>query len=141
MGGTRAPGPDQYLCTILRAHGHTFANQLTLRFYERWPELDAQYGEKGRRHCFEDQFWHLSTLDTAGHFGHPKLFVDYSQWLRNFLRMRGMADEIIGSNFLFLREAIASCSVLPAEEPQRAQLLAILDEALQGFPAELRQQA
>jgi hypothetical protein len=128
-GGTHAPRPETYQSPFLRAHADALAHDATRRFYERWPELVARYGERGRQHTYDDQFWHLSTLDAAIAADSPPLFEEYVAWLRGFLAGRGMGDDIAKANFTFFHEAV---SALPAEMG-RDEVLALLDRAIAAF--------
>lgn len=131
--GTRPARPEAYASPLLRAHGEAFAADATRRFYERWPELEARYGERGRRHTYEDQFWHLSTLDAALALGAPEAFIAYVDWLRGFLAGRGMGDDIARANFTFFREFLDGLP--PEEQGDRARIGEWLDLAIARFDA------
>jgi hypothetical protein len=127
-GGTHAPRPETYATPYLREHSDFLAHDATRRFYERWPELVERYGERGRQHTYDDQFWHLSTMDAALQAGSPQLFTEYVAWLRGFLAGRGMGDDIAKANFTFFREALGT---LPAEG--RDEVVALVDAAIALF--------
>jgi hypothetical protein len=137
-GGTPAPTPDTLAHPVLKAHGQAIAEAATHRFYRVWPELLARYGERGREHTYEDQYWHLAHLDAAFSAGAPKIFLDYVAWLRGFLNARGLGDDIVCANFVFLRESLAAAPVSLAEESARAAAIALLDAAVELFPELVR---
>lgn len=128
-GGTHAPRPETYASAYLRSHADALAHDATRRFYETWPQLLERYGERGRQHTYDDQFWHLSTLDAALAAGSPQLFEEYVGWLRGFLAGRGMGDEIAKANFTFFHAAVQG---LP-DEPERAAVLGLLERAIAQF--------
>ena len=133
--GTRPARPEAYASPLLRAHGEAFAEEATRRFYEAWPGLMARYGERGRQHTHEDQFWHLATLDAALAAGSPETFLAYVDWLRGFLAGRGMGDDIAKANFVYFQEALAA---LPGTaDPERATIAAWLDAAIARFDTPL----
>ena len=131
QGGTHAPGPEHYSHPLLRAHGRALAEGATRMFEARWPAVMARYGERGRQHTYEDNYWHLSTLDTALRLESPAMFLEYVQWLRTMLLARGLEEAVIAANFTYLREALAP---LGADAP----MLAMLDQAIALFPPEAR---
>lgn len=137
-GGTPAPTPDSYTSSVLRGYGPAIAQALTDRFYAVWPELYERYKERGRQHTHEDQYWHLSTLDTALRLESPALWIEYVEWLRTFLSGRGMGDDIAGANFVWLRELIADLSVAGDEAAERERVLDYLDQAIALFPEDAR---
>lgn len=138
-GGTQAPGPETYAHPLLAAHGPAIASELTRRFFAAWPALEARYGEKGRQHTYEDQFWHLSTLDAAWRLKSPALFLEYVNWLRTFLQGRGMDDAIGAANFIWLREVLAGLPASPEQADAREAALGLLDQAIALFPEAARQ--
>lgn len=134
--GTAPRRPGEYQSALLNAHGEAIAAHCTRRFYELWPGLLARYGERGRAHTHEDQFWHLATLDSAMQIESPAVFIEYVQWLRGFLAGRGMGDEIGGANFVLLKEAVAQLAIAPEEAAERQVVIGYLDQALALFPPE-----
>ncbi|MFN3429647.1 MAG: hypothetical protein ACK46X_06815 [Candidatus Sericytochromatia bacterium] len=134
--GTAPKQPGEYQSALLNAHGAAIAAYCTRRFYELWPELLARYGERGREHTHEDQFWHLTTLDTALLLESPPLFLEYVQWLRSFLAGRGMGDDITGANFVLMKEALASVSLTPEQASERQMILGYMDRAIALFAPE-----
>lgn len=133
-GGTHAPGPERYTSPILRAHGEAIAAAITERFYRTWPELYERYKERGRQHTYEDQFWHLSNLDTAMRLESMPVWLQYVGWLKAFLAGRGMGDEIAGANFVWLRECLNEVALESEQEPERKRLLDYVDQAVALFP-------
>jgi hypothetical protein len=136
--GTRPAYPEAYASAVLRVHGEAIAAEVARRFYEVWPELLARYGERGRQHTLEDQYWHLSTLDTALGLDDPATFLGYVAWLRGFLAGRGMGDDIAGANFAFLVEAVERLALPAGQEDERIRVLDYLRRALATFPEEAR---
>ena len=125
--GTHAPRPDTYASAYLRAHGQAWAEDATRRFYELWPALMERYGERGRQHTYDDQFWHLATLDTALRLGTPLVFTEYVTWLRGFLAGHGMGDQITCANFVFFLEAARATPVEGLLAAERMAVMAALD--------------
>jgi hypothetical protein len=64
------------------------------RLYERYPELDVNYGEVGRKKCHEDNVHHFNYLESASDVGDSKVFSDYALWLNSVLVSRGMKSDL-----------------------------------------------
>ncbi len=97
------------------------------RIYETWPEMDEQYGVRGRHFTAEDNVWHLNYLDMALALNDPSRFDSYADWLVDFLRPRGMEVGHVAGAFAFLAEALRGVVVAAEEEPSRERLLGLLD--------------
>jgi hypothetical protein len=126
MSGPRRP--YQLHCPILKRHGNDLARYCFDRSYETWPELDERYGERGRHHTAEDNYWHLDYLDTAAHAQCPEIFSDYTDWLVGLLTFRGLDRCHVAGVYGFLSEALDRVECPPQYEDQRRFLLAILRE-------------
>jgi hypothetical protein len=137
-GGTHPPGPETYQHPLLRAHGEAIAQETTRLFFAAWPELEARYGERGRRFTYSDNFWHFSTLDTAMRLDSPGMWTDYVVWLRDFIRGRGMTDAITCANFVFFKRQFAALTVPAGQHTEREKLMSYLDMAIDLFPEDAR---
>src|SRR4051794_8209849 len=91
--GERPMPPSQLGSPILRRQGRRAAAHCLRRCYETWPDLDAQYGARGRQFVAEDAFWHLEHLDAAVGAGAPAAFAEYADWLTGLLSARGVGPE------------------------------------------------
>lgn len=128
IGGEHPMSPAKLRSPLLRRHGRAVAASCFRRCYETWPELDARFGERGRQHTAEDNFWHLEHLDAAVAAGDPRIFADYADWLAALLEARGIGREQVAGAFGFLAEAIEGAECPASQERHRAALVAILRE-------------
>jgi hypothetical protein len=96
------------------------------RIYSTWPELDQQYGERGRRLTAEDNFWHLEYLDGAVAAGEPRLFADYADWLVGLLVSRGLGQEHVAGAFGFLADGLEAVDCPASQETHRRALIETL---------------
>ena len=121
--------PYQLESPVLRRHGLAVANYCFEKCYATWPELDEQYGARGRHHTAEDNFWHLDYLDSAIAAEVPEVFLEYTDWLVGLLTARGLKREHIAGAYEFLAEALeqARCS-----RPQHEHRRALVDLLRQG---------
>ena len=138
QGGTHPPGPETYRHPLLRAHGEAIAQETTRRFFAAWPELAARYGERGRSFTYSDNFWHFSTLDAAMRLESPAMWLEYVQWLRQFILSRGMTDAITCANFVFFKQQFEALAVDADHAEAKALLLRYLDMAIALFPEAAR---
>jgi hypothetical protein len=120
--------PSQLRSPILRNHGHELARYCFERCYETWPELDERYGERGRRHTAQDNYWHLDYLDSAVDATCPEIFSDYTDWLVGLLTFRGLDRAHVAGVYGFLSDALARLECPPRHEGHRRLLIAILHE-------------
>jgi hypothetical protein len=67
--------------------------------YEKYPELDQKFGERGRQKCYEDNVYHFQYLETSAGLGSTKVFTDYALWLNSVLVSRGMSTDHLIDNF------------------------------------------
>ena len=123
---TRPLRPYQLKSPVLRAHGLAVARRCFDRIYETWPELDERYGERGRHHTSEDNFWHLEHLDAAAELGDPSLFERYADWLVGLLVARGLDRAHIAGAFGFLADELAGVECPDRHEDHRQGLITIL---------------
>ena len=141
--GERPLRPWDLNSPLLRVHGAAIAKHSFDRCYETWPELDRRYGERGRRHTAEDNFWHLEHLDAAEAAGEPAAFAAYADWLVGLLSARGMDRSHVAGAFGFLAEALESVACPPRWEDHRRSLAAILrvnqSRILEGAGRSLRE--
>ena len=138
QGGTHPPAPETYRSPVLRAHGEAIAQQTTRLFYATWPELLARYGERGRQFSYQDNYWHLSTLDAAMRLDSPAMWSEYLQWCRTFFASRGMGDDIVCANFVFFERLVRALALPPEEEAERERILGYLAAAIGLFPEAAR---
>jgi hypothetical protein len=120
--------PSQLRNPILKSHGHALARYCFDRSYETWPELDERYGERGRYHMAQDNYWHLDYLDSAADAICPEIFSDYTDWLVGLLSFRGMDRSHVAGVYGFLSEALARVECSPRQERHRRLLIAIVSE-------------
>jgi hypothetical protein len=113
---------------ILKRHGHALARYSFDCTYETWPELEERYGERGRHHTAEDNYWHLDYLDSAAHADCPEIFADYTDWLVELLTFRGLDRCHVAGVYGFLSEMLDRVECSPRHEDHRRLLVAILQE-------------
>jgi hypothetical protein len=98
----------------------------------------ARYGERGRQFTYQDNFWHLSTLDTALRMGGSATWLEYVEWLRAFINSRGMNDAVTCANWVFFKRLLLALEVPAAQQADRDAVVRYLDEAIALFPEEAR---
>ena len=118
--------PYQLESPVLRRHGLAVARYCFEKCYETWPELDRQFGERGRHHTAEDNFWHLDYLDSAIAAGVPETFVEYTDWLVGLLTARGLTREQIAGAYEFLAEALERAGCPSSQHDHRRALVDLL---------------
>lgn len=132
--------PYQLESPVLRRHGLAVAQYCFEKCYATWPELDEQYGERGRHHTAEDSFWHLDYLDSAVAADVPEVFDEYTDWLIGLLTARGMMRAHVAGAYGFLAEALERADCSPAQEDHRRTLVGMLrrgrDRALAAAPSD-----
>lgn len=137
MSGPRRP--YQLQSSLLRRHGAAIAQECFERAYATWPELEQRFGQRGRHHTAEDNFWHLDHLDTAVSAGAPEVFTEYTDWLVGLLLARGLGRHHIAGVYDFLAQSLDRIACPPRQESHRRELVHLLqqnrDRVLSGGPA------
>ena len=100
------PGSDRKVVQQLEAHKEELAELVTAMHFERHPELDKDYGEEGRKKCYEDTIYHLDYLEQAVRVDSKELFNNYLGWARRMLQERDIPKNDLVDNIVMLREAI-----------------------------------
>ncbi len=91
------------------------------QLYERHPEWVARWGPSGRENCTRDVGFTLAFAEAALRSGDPQILVDYSRWLANLLRDRGVPVDSARESYALLSRALGG--VLPTDESARAAAL------------------
>lgn len=107
-------GSDLKVVKQLETHKKKLAELVTEMLFDRHPELDERYGEKGRQKCHDDTVYHLDYLEQAVRVDSKELFNNYLDWARTMLRERDIPKSDLVDNIIMLREAIKK--VLPDAE-------------------------
>ncbi len=124
---------ERSLVKNLKESQHELAQTVTDLHYRRHPELQEQYGDKGRQKCYEDAVYHISYLEQAVRISSSALFSNYLDWARTMLKERGIPESDLIDNISFLKEAIQQ--KLPEDDAHR--LISFIDiglESLQSHP-------
>ncbi|MDZ7659294.1 cobalamin B12-binding domain-containing protein [Fodinibius sp.] len=100
------PKSDHKVVQQLEAHKEELAELVTAMQFERHPKLDKDYGEEGRKKCYEDTIYHLDYLEQAVRVDSKKLFNNYLGWARTMLQERNIPKSDLFDNIVILREAI-----------------------------------
>lgn len=78
---------------IIERRKEAFAETAIARYWQSSPELEARYGERGRRKCSEDVTYHLAYLANSIGTSCPELFADYLAWAKVVLEGVGIPGE------------------------------------------------
>ncbi|MDZ7807045.1 MAG: cobalamin-dependent protein [Gracilimonas sp.] len=105
------------MVTNLKDARHELAQVITELHFKNNPELEQQYGEKGRQKCYEDAVYHISYLEQAVRVKSSVLFSNYLDWARTMLKERGIPESDLIDNISFMKEAIQQ--KLPKDEAQK----------------------
>ncbi|MGK7390783.1 MAG: cobalamin-dependent protein [Candidatus Cyclobacteriaceae bacterium M2_1C_046] len=125
--------PKYSLVSNLKESRHELAQVVTDLHFKRHPELEEQYGDKGKQKCYDDAIYHISYLEQAIRVNSSALFSNYLDWARTMLKERGIPESDLIDNIAFLKEAIQQ--KLPDDDAQ--QLVEFIDiglESLQSHP-------
>ncbi|MBP3951478.1 hypothetical protein [Bacillus suaedae] len=85
---------------------HSIIDKVVIQIYNKYPEIEEVFGDRGKIKCKEDNVHHFHYLETADHLNQPRIFTDYALWLNNILVKRGMSSEHLIDNFRFIQIAI-----------------------------------
>ena len=97
---------------------------VTTRFYETFPALLEQFGERGRQATREDLTYHLEFIRPVLEFGILQPFTDYLHWLASVLASRNVPTSHLPLSLDWLREFFTVH--LPGED---AEIVAVALEA------------
>lgn len=102
----------------------SLADAIVERHYHTRPEIEARYGQRGRKKCREDAAYHLTYLAQALAASRPALFGDYVAWAKVMLAARGIPARDLAENLqitidvlqeqLSSNDAIAACDCVQA---------------------------
>lgn len=123
------PGSDRKVVQELEAHKEELAKLVTSMHFERHPELNKQYGEEGKKKCYEDTIYHLDYLEQAVRVDSQELFNNYLGWTRAMLKERDIPQSDLIDNIIILREAIEM--TLP--DAEASSLLEYVNEGLSSL--------
>ncbi|MEX1011684.1 MAG: cobalamin-dependent protein [Balneolaceae bacterium] len=94
------------LVARLKKARQELAQIITDLHFTHHPELEQQYGERGRQKCYEDALYHLSYLEQAVRVNSTALFSNYLDWARTMLKERGIPERDLIDNIAYIKEAI-----------------------------------
>jgi methanogenic corrinoid protein MtbC1 len=94
------------LVTNLKEARDELAQIITKLHFKHHPALEQQYGDKGRKKCYEDAIYHISYLEQAVRVSSIVLFNNYLDWARTMLKERGIPESDLIDNITFMKEAI-----------------------------------
>jgi MerR family transcriptional regulator, light-induced transcriptional regulator len=77
---------------------------VTARFYETFPSLLVQFGERGRKMTRDDLTYHLEFMRPVLEFGILEPFTDYLQWLAGVLESRNVSAGHLPLSLDWIRE-------------------------------------
>lgn len=124
---------EQLLVAKLKETRHELARIVTDLHFKRHPELEQQYGDRGRQKCYEDSIYHFSYLEQAIRVSSNVLFSNYLDWARTMLKERGIPERDLIDNIELMKEAIQQ--KLP--EDDAGKLVEFIDaglDSLQSLP-------
>lgn len=83
------------------------ADEVTRLIYEKHPELDQRFGDKGKATCREDLLHHIDYLVSALYAADSAPFREYVLWLSGVLESRGVPSAHLKESLLLLQEHFA----------------------------------
>lgn len=117
------------LADNLKEAQHELAQVITNLHFKNHPELEEQYGKKGKKKCYEDALYHISYLDQAVRVNSNVLFGNYLGWARTMLKERGIPESDLIDNIAYMKEAIQQ--KLPDGDAQK--LIEFIDVGLHSL--------
>lgn len=102
---------------LMSAQQAQLAEVVVARMYRQRPDLERQYGPRGRGKCLQDSQYHLQDLAEAIAAEAPRLFLEYTAWAKVTLAARGIPPDDLLLNLEAMR------TVLPAQLPAEAGAL------------------
>ena len=100
----------------LRVKAPRIAAAAVESLYRLRPDLEARYGEAGRRHCVKDLGHHLRFLAAAVELEDGNVFSDYAAWAAGVMVAHNVAPEDTVASFRALLD-VAPAVVAPESEP------------------------
>ncbi|WP_342564533.1 cobalamin-dependent protein [Paenibacillus sp. FSL R7-0345] len=107
----------------LKMIAEQLAEDVTLRQYERQPDLRQRFGPSGIARTRQDSLYHLRYLAQSVSLESPLLFINYIIWLKVLLMQYKITAEDLRINLELMKDAI-STKVKP---PDRELILSYLD--------------
>lgn len=117
------------LATNLQEASQELAQEMTELYYRRNPELEEQYGDKGREKSHDDAIQHIRYLEQAIQINSSGLFSLYLDWAQKIPNQQGFPENGLIDKINYLKQAIET--KLPADEAQI--LAAFIDESLESL--------
>jgi methanogenic corrinoid protein MtbC1 len=114
MSHPETPRTHPTAVDLLEASAEEIAGGVVDAEFRSRPELEARFGEAGRRKCEKDAQYHIAYLAEAISAGAPELFVEYVAWARALLAGRGIDADDLVTNLRFLRDGVQQA--LPPDE-------------------------
>jgi len=97
-------------------HHQQLAENLTEKYYQKYPQLLTRYGEKGKQKCLQDALFHFDYLAQALQVNSKALFNDYIAWAKILLAQYGVSQEDLTLNLELMQQVFAE--TLPIEQAQ-----------------------
>lgn len=107
----------------LKMIAEQLAEEVTLRQYERQPELRQRFGPSGIARTRQDSLYHLRYLAQSVSLESPLLFINYIIWLKVLLTQYKITAEDLRINLELMKDAIS----VKVEPPDRELILSYLD--------------
>src|SRR4051794_4024706 len=82
------------LAECVRGLKARLARAVTDEFFQRHPDWEERYGERGRQRGIEDAGFHLDFLAGAIESGEPAAFESYARWTAGVLGARGIGPHV-----------------------------------------------
>ncbi|MGN7763979.1 cobalamin-dependent protein [Paenibacillus sp. 22594] len=107
----------------LKVLAEQLAEEVTLRQYERQPELRQRFGPSGMARTKQDSLYHLRYLAQSVALDSPLLFINYIVWLKVLLAQYKITGKDLQINLGLMKDAIG----LRVETPEKDLILSYLD--------------
>ena len=91
----------------LRARSAELSEEIVARQYAMQPELWKPYGERGRQISIRDMVYHIGYLADSTLVQEPRLFTDYTGWLKVLFHHIGLPHQGLGATLECTREVIS----------------------------------
>jgi methanogenic corrinoid protein MtbC1 len=96
----------QDVAEFIRGKRDILATLVNAEFFDRHPDWQLRYGERGVKRGHEDACFHIDFLCGAIEAGSFAAFEDYARWTAKMLQARGIAPQFVEENLRQVGNAV-----------------------------------